>query len=99
VQLVRDGCDVAGGDRLAGWPGAMSLANWLANRAFGVLASVRARRRLRDVHSGQRAYRAAVLGSFAMARSLVRPTYTRQYQPSGRPAVLAHSPHPSSRGG
>jgi glycosyltransferase involved in cell wall biosynthesis len=64
VGLVRDGWDVAGGDRLRGWPGAMPLFNWAANRAFSSLASLRARRRLRDVHSGQRAYRAAVLRSF-----------------------------------
>jgi glycosyltransferase involved in cell wall biosynthesis len=64
VRLVREGWDVAGADRLAGWPRAMPLANWTANRLFAALASLRARRRLRDVHSGQRAYRAAVLRSF-----------------------------------
>src|SRR5438067_8236318 len=42
----------------------MPAANWIANRVFSGLASLRARRRLRDVHSGQRAYRASVLRSF-----------------------------------
>jgi glycosyltransferase involved in cell wall biosynthesis len=64
VRLVRDGWDVAGTDRLGRWPRAMPVANWLANRAFSGLASLRARTRLRDVHSGQRAYRSAVLRSF-----------------------------------
>jgi len=64
VRLVREGWDVAGADRLGRWPRAMPLANWLANRSFSGLASLRTRKRLRDVHSGQRAYRAAVLRSF-----------------------------------
>jgi glycosyltransferase involved in cell wall biosynthesis len=64
VRLVREGWDVAGADRLGRWPGAMPPANWMANRAFSGLASLRARMRLRDVHSGQRAYRAEVLRSF-----------------------------------
>lgn len=65
VGLVREGWHVAGTDRLGRRPGAMPLANWIANHAFSGLASLRARRRLRDVHSGQRAYRADVLHSFA----------------------------------
>ena len=65
VRLIREGCDVAGADRLGRWPRAMPLSIWLANQAFSALASVRARRRLRDVHSGQRAYRAGVLRAFA----------------------------------
>jgi glycosyltransferase involved in cell wall biosynthesis len=64
VRLIREGWDVAGTDRLGGWPRAMPLANWMANRTFSRLASLRVGKRLRDVHSGQRAYRAAVLRSF-----------------------------------
>lgn len=64
VRLIRKGCDVAGTDRLGSWPRSMPLANWMANHFFSVLASLRARKRLRDVHSGQRAYRADVLHSF-----------------------------------
>jgi dolichol-phosphate mannosyltransferase len=65
VRLVRAGWDVAGTDRLGRWPRSMPASNWLANHAFSALASLRAGQRLRDVHSGQRAYRAAVLRSFA----------------------------------
>lgn len=65
VELIREGWDVAGTDRLGTRPPvAMPLANWIANWIFSALASLRARRRLRDVHSGQRAYRAEVLHSF-----------------------------------
>lgn len=65
VELVRQGFDVAGADRLGRRPPpAMPLANWLANRLFSALGSLRARRRLLDLHSGQRAYRAEVLHRF-----------------------------------
>jgi len=64
VRLIREGRDVAGTDRLGGWPRAMPVANWLANHLFSGIASLRTRRRLRDVHSGQRAYRGDVLHSF-----------------------------------
>jgi glycosyltransferase involved in cell wall biosynthesis len=64
VRLIREGWEVAGTDRLGRWPSAMPASNWLANHVFSGLGSLRARRRLRDVHSGQRAYRAEVLRSF-----------------------------------
>jgi glycosyltransferase involved in cell wall biosynthesis len=64
VRLIRDGWDVAGADRLGSRPRAMPLTNWMANRAFSGLASLRAGKHLRDVHSGQRAYRAAALRAF-----------------------------------
>ena len=65
VAMVRAGWDVVGTDRLGHRPPeTMPVSNWLANRAFSAIASVRSRTRLRDVHSGQRAYRAAVLRSF-----------------------------------
>ena len=66
VNLVREGWDVAGTDRLGRRPPrAMALRNWVANWAFSAAASVRTRTRLRDVHSGQRAYRSTVLSTFA----------------------------------
>jgi glycosyltransferase involved in cell wall biosynthesis len=66
VALVRDGWDVVGTDRLGRRPpDSMPLSNWIANRVFSAVASARAGTRLRDVHSGQRAYRAQVLRSFA----------------------------------
>jgi len=64
VEFVRNGYDIAGADRLGfGRPSTMPLSNYVANRAMSLLASIRARRRLRDVHSGQRAYRREVLHS------------------------------------
>ena len=65
VQLVREGWDVAGTDRLGRRPPAtMPFLNWFANRLFSGLASLRCHSRLLDVHSGQRAYAARVLRSF-----------------------------------
>jgi glycosyltransferase involved in cell wall biosynthesis len=66
VRLIREGWDVVGTDRLGSRrPTAMPWSNWLANKAFSAVASVRTRTRLRDIHSGQRAYRAEVLQAFA----------------------------------
>jgi hypothetical protein len=42
----------------------MPLPNWIANVAFGLIASARTRRRLRDVHSGQRVYRRTLIDEF-----------------------------------
>jgi glycosyltransferase involved in cell wall biosynthesis len=57
VQLVRSGCDVAGAARLSGGrPAAMPRSNYYANRLFNIVASVALGRRVRDVHSGMRAY-------------------------------------------
>ncbi|MGA2283477.1 MAG: glycosyltransferase family 2 protein [Candidatus Dormibacteria bacterium] len=65
VSLIREGWDVVGTDRLGRHrPKTMKLINWIANHAFSSLASLRARTRLRDVHSGQRAYRSELLHSF-----------------------------------
>jgi len=65
VDMVRSGVDVAGTDRLGKRPPAtMPLANWLANVSFSLIASARARRWLRDPHSGQRAYHHSVIDRF-----------------------------------
>lgn len=65
VRRVRAGDDIAGTDRLGKRPpAAMPLQNWLANITFNLLASARTRRRLLDVHSGQRAYRREVIDRF-----------------------------------
>jgi glycosyltransferase involved in cell wall biosynthesis len=65
VNLIREGWDVAGTDRLGTHrPKTMNLSNWVANHALSGLASLRSRTRLRDVHSGQRAYRSALIHSF-----------------------------------
>ena len=66
VELVRSGCDVAGSTRLAqGRPRTMPWGNYLANRAFGALSSLLFMRRIRDVHSGMRAYRRDVIHGFS----------------------------------
>ena len=65
VALVRSGWDIAGTDRLgARPPKTMPLGNWIANQIFSWTASVRVRRRLKDVHSGQRAYTRDVVHAF-----------------------------------
>ncbi|MEO6858363.1 MAG: glycosyltransferase family 2 protein [Solirubrobacteraceae bacterium] len=66
VGMIRDGWQVVGADRLgAQRSDAMPLSNWAANQVFSAFASLRVGRRLRDVHSGQRAYRTNILHSFA----------------------------------
>jgi len=65
VQLVRNGIDVAGTDRLGKRPPeSMPLQNWIANISFNIVASIRTRQRLLDVHSGQRVYRREVIDRF-----------------------------------
>lgn len=65
IELARTGFDVVGTDRLGfGRPPAMPRSNYVANRLFGAIASTRARRRVRDVHSGMRAYRREVIDRF-----------------------------------
>lgn len=60
-MVLRDGWDVVDGDRLAGKPKAMAWPNYIANRSLAAVASVLFRTRLRDLHSGMRAYRRSVL--------------------------------------
>src|SRR5580700_1198888 len=65
VRRVRAGDDIAGTNRLGlRPPKAMPVSNWIANIAFNLIASVHARRLLRDVHSGQRCYRRELLDHF-----------------------------------
>jgi len=65
IELARRGFDIVGTDRLGfGRPATMPAANYIANRVFNVIASIRARRRVRDVHSGMRAYRRAAIEEF-----------------------------------
>ena len=65
VRRVREGDDVAGTNRLGRRPPeAMPLRNWFANVLFSFAASVHAMRILRDVHSGQRAYRREIIDRF-----------------------------------
>jgi glycosyltransferase involved in cell wall biosynthesis len=65
VALVRDSFDVAGTNRLGfGRPLAMPMPNYIANVGFNLLATARCGRRLRDVHTGMRAYRREVISAF-----------------------------------
>jgi glycosyltransferase involved in cell wall biosynthesis len=65
VRRVREGDDIAGTNRLGlRRPRAMPWRNWIANIVFNLIASVHARRFLRDVHSGQRCYRRDLLDQF-----------------------------------
>jgi glycosyltransferase involved in cell wall biosynthesis len=65
VALVRGAFDVAGTNRLGfGRPPAMPLPNYVANVSFNVLATLRSGRRVRDVHTGMRAYRREVIEAF-----------------------------------
>lgn len=65
VKLIRSGIDVAGANRLTLTPTKhMPFVNWLANIIFNIFASMRTKRIVRDVHSGQRAYRKEVLQMF-----------------------------------
>lgn len=62
VARVRGGVDLVGTSRIDGHrPAAMPWPNYLANKAFNIFASVVFTRRIRDVHSGMRAYRRTML--------------------------------------
>ena len=65
VERIRGGDDVAGTDRLGRRPPkTMPVQNWVANILFGIVASIRSRRRVKDVHSGQRVYRRSLIDEF-----------------------------------
>lgn len=59
--VLADGWDVVDGNRLAKKPPAMAWPNYIGNWVFAALASLLFRTRLRDLHSGMRAYRATSL--------------------------------------
>jgi glycosyltransferase involved in cell wall biosynthesis len=65
VRRIRGGDDIASTNRLRlRPPKAMPVRNWAANVTFNVIASIHARRVLRDVHTGQRAYRRELIDRF-----------------------------------
>jgi glycosyltransferase involved in cell wall biosynthesis len=65
IDRVRAGADIAGTDRLGRRPPeTMPVPNWIANVLFGLIATIRTGRRVRDVHSGQRAYRRSLIEEF-----------------------------------
>jgi len=62
VRRCRAGTDVVGTTRISrGRPGAMPLPNYWANRLFNLTATLLFWRRVRDVHSGMRAYRRSMI--------------------------------------
>ena len=62
IASIRSGFDVAGADRLGGGkPESMPLTNYVSNQVFSLVASLRASKRVRDVHSGQRAYKRSLI--------------------------------------
>lgn len=61
-MVLEDGYDLVDGSRLAGKPAAMPWVNFLANWGFALLASMLFLHRVRDLHSGMRAYRRSLIG-------------------------------------
>ena len=59
--VLKEGWDVVDGNRLEKKPAAMKLQNYLGNWLMAAVASVLFWKRLRDLHSGMRAYRASML--------------------------------------
>jgi glycosyltransferase involved in cell wall biosynthesis len=61
VKAIDDGADMVDGNRVWRRPPAMPLANFVANRAFGLIARVACGSKAMDLHSGMRAYRRSML--------------------------------------
>jgi glycosyltransferase involved in cell wall biosynthesis len=59
--VTEEGYDVVDGSRLGEKPDAMPWINYLANWFFALLASALFFHRMRDLHSGMRAYRRTVI--------------------------------------
>lgn len=62
-MVLCGGYDLIDGCRLAGKPAAMPWINFFANWSFALLASVVFLHRVRDLHSGMRAYRKSLINS------------------------------------
>lgn len=61
VDLIREGNDLVNTTRVHRRPKAMPLANFLANRAFALVARILHGIRTTDLHSGMRAYRKSMI--------------------------------------
>lgn len=57
IEWINKGYDIVNGSRLMKRPEAMPYSNYVANRLFGSVASILFGIKIRDVHSGMRAYR------------------------------------------
>jgi glycosyltransferase involved in cell wall biosynthesis len=60
-MIVEGGYDLVDGSRLSGKPDAMPWINYLANWFFALVASAIFLTRVRDLHSGMRAYRKGLI--------------------------------------
>ena len=63
--VLGQGYDLVDGCRLDGKPEAMPWINYLANLGFGWVASVFFFRRIKDLHSGMRAYRKTLIDNLS----------------------------------
>lgn len=61
VAAIAAGADLVDGNRVWRRPPAMPFGNYIANRAFGLLAKVACGSAGMDLHSGMRAYRKSML--------------------------------------
>jgi glycosyltransferase involved in cell wall biosynthesis len=64
-EAIAAGADMVDGNRIWRRPPAMPLANFIANRGFGLLARFFCGGRTMDLHSGMRAYRKSMLDAIA----------------------------------
>ena len=62
-MVIDDGYDLVDGSRLATKPDAMPWINYVANWFFALVASIAFQHRVRDLHSGMRAYRRSLIES------------------------------------
>lgn len=60
-MVIEDGYDLIDASRLNNKPDAMPWPNYLANYFFALLASILFQKRLKDLHSGMRAYRKTMI--------------------------------------
>ncbi len=61
--IIDDNFDVVDGNRLASKPKTMPLINFLANYGFALIASLFFFVRIKDLHSGMRAYRQSIISN------------------------------------
>ncbi|MFZ2493617.1 MAG: glycosyltransferase family 2 protein [Thermoanaerobaculia bacterium] len=61
VRRIEEGHDLVNTTRVARWPKAMPLANFIANRVFALGARILHGLQTTDVHSGMRAYRKSMI--------------------------------------
>ena len=61
--IIDDNFDVVDGNRLASKPKTMPLINFFANYGFALIASLLFFVRIKDLHSGMRAYRQSIISN------------------------------------